>query len=327
MKIDKRRIKRILIITLSNIGDAILTAPVVEALRNNFPHAHIALLVSPRAYPVFKYDPRINKKIIYEKRLSFRNKLALVSRLRHDKYDLLIDLRNTAFGALIGAKYHTPIFTKAPRTLLHMKHKHLWKLDALGLDASGIAMPFVYFGEDEECNVQRLLKRFNVKDGQSIIAIAPGARNKTKPWKKDGYVQLIKRISREKHGKVILVGDEDDRSLADEIAGQIRPKPHNACGKTSIGELAYLLTKCRLLISNDSAPMHLAWAMDTPVVAIFGPTSHIKYAPVGPHHRVIRKNLTCSPCEQSMCPKGTVDCLGLISADEVYQVCNEVLSA
>lgn len=325
MKIDRDKVKRILVINLSNIGDVILTTPVIQALRENFSRAQIAVLVGPRAFSVFKSDRRIDKKIIYDKGIAWRNKLGLVNRLRHEKYDLVIDLRHSLFGLLLGARYRTPLFLKAPRSLLHMKDRHLWKLETLGLNINKSAGPSVGFSEDDQDHVKQLLNKWQLKDRQMFVAVAPGARSMTKRWEKKGFQDLIKRLVKEYRAKIVMVGDKGDQPLAKAIITQIKPRPINLCGETSITQLAFLLTKCRLLISNDSAPMHLAWAMHTPVVAIFGPTDHKKYAPRGAGDIIIRRDLSCSPCSESLCRKGTRECMKSISADEVFIASKKIL--
>jgi heptosyltransferase-2 len=324
-KIDRNKVKRILVINLSNIGDVILTTPVIQALRENFSRAKIAVLVGPRAFSVFKSDRRIDKKIIYDKGTALRNKLGLVNRLRHEKYDLLVDLRHSLFGLLLGTRYRTPLFLKAPNSLLHMKDRHLWKLETLGLNIKKGAAPSVWFSEDDQDHIKQLLNKWQLKDKQMFVAVACGARSMTKRWEKKGFQDLIKRLVKEYKAKIIMVGDKQDQALAQEIISQIKPRPINLCGKTSITQLAFLLTKCNLLISNDSAPMHLAWAVNTPVVAIFGPTDHKKYAPRGERDIIIRKDLACSPCEESLCRKGRRECMQSISADDVFAACKGIL--
>ena len=325
MKIDKNRVNRILVINLSNIGDAVLTTPVIQTLKSNFPQAHLAVLVGPRAFSVFKNDRRIDKKIVYDKAISWKNKLGLIDRLRHDRYDLVVDLRQTAFTVFLGTRYHTSAFTRAPRSLTHMKDRHLWKVKSLGLVVDDEIGPSVEFSEDEKAKVIQMFNKWQINPGQPIIALAPGARNMTKRWGAKGYKQLIGRLVKEYNAKIIMVGDEQDELLVQEVIEEVKPAPVNICGKTSIGTLACLLTKCNLLVSNDSAPMHLAWAVNTPVVAIFGPTDWRKYAPGGTDDAVVYKDLTCAPCEKSLCPKGTRECMKLISVDEVFAACKRIL--
>ena len=238
---------------------------------------------------------------------------------------MVVDLRHSAFSLLLGTRYRTSDFAKAPKTLVHMKDRHLWKLQSLSVNINELSKPTVVFSEDDRDYVQRLFNKNQIKDGELVVVVAAGARSSTKRWKKEGYRKLIERLPKECKAKIIMVGDKQDELLVGEIIAQIKPRPFNLCGKTTIGQLASVLAKCKLLISNDSAPMHLAWAVDTPVVAIFGPTDYKKYAPCGPLDVVIRKGLSCSPCEQSLCPKGTRECMKLITADEVLTACKKIL--
>ncbi len=302
-----------------------MTTPVIQLLKKNFPRAHLAVLLGPRAFAVFKNDRRINRKIIYDKTISWKDKLVLVNRLRRGRYDLIVDLRHTPLSIFLGARYHTPIFVRAPKSIRHMKDRHLWTLKSLGLSVDDTLGPSINFSENEQNKVKRMFEQWQIRDGQIVVAVACGARSATKRWKKQGYQQLLERLISAYNARIIMVGDEQDKALAEEIINQTRPKPFNACGQTTLGELSCLLIKCRLLVTNDSAPMHLAWAVHTPVVAIFGPTDYRKYAPGGAHDIVIRKELACAPCEQALCPQGRRRCLESISADEVFAACKKII--
>ena len=302
--IDKGKVKKILVINLSNIGDAVLTTPVIQALRENFPRAHLAVLVGPRAFAVFKNDRRIDNRIVYDKKIAWKNKLGLVNRLRQDRYDLVVDLRNSVFNIFLGARYRTSIFAQAPKSLTHMKDRHLWKLKSIRMYIDYARAPSVEINEDDSCFVDRIFSKHQIKDKQTIVAVAVGARSLTKRWTKQGFQQLIQRLIKEYNARIILVGDKQDLQLAQEASVGVKEKVINLCGKTTIGQLAYLLSRSNLLVSNDSAPMHLGWAMSTPVVAIFGPTDFNKYAPGGARDAVIRKEMPCAPCEEALCRKG-----------------------
>lgn len=324
MPIDKAKIKRILVITLSNIGDVILTTPVIQVLRENFPQAYLTVLVGPRAYGVLKEDGRIDRKIVYDKSISWTDKVALLKTLRSERYDLVIDLRQTMFGLFLGARYCSSIFTRAPKNITHMKDRHLWKLNFLGLNINE-KQPRVKFGSPRQQKVEGLLNKWQI-DEKYLIAMSPGARNMTKRWEKEGFVRLCALLKEEYNRlNIIIVGDEQDKGIAEEIIKAVDMMIVNTCGQTTLCDLAYLLSRCRLLITNDSAPMHLAWAVRTPVVAVFGPTDYRKYASRGPYDRIIRKELDCAPCQKSLCPKGTRECMKLITAEEVFAAAKEIL--
>lgn len=324
MKIDKTKIKKILVITLSNIGDVILTTPVIQVLRENFPQAYLTVLVGPRAYGVLEEDGRIDRRIVYDKSISWTDKVALLKTLRSERYDLVIDLRQTMFGPFLGARYCSSMFTRAPKNITHMKDRHLWKLNFLGLNITE-KQPRVEFGSLRQQKVEGLLNKWQI-DEKCLIAMSPGARNMTKRWKKEGFVRLCALLKEEySRVNIIIVGDEQDKGIAEEIIRAVDMVIVNACGQTTLGDLAYLLGRCRLLIANDSAPMHLAWAVRTPVVAVFGPTDYRKYAPCGPYDRIIRKELDCAPCQKSLCPKGTRECMKLITAEDVFAAAKKIV--
>ncbi len=325
MSIDKTKVKKILVIGLSNIGDAVLTTPVIQSLRDNFPQAHLAVFIGPRAFKVFKSDSRIDSTIIYDKKVAWKNKWALFNKLRRDKYDLVVDLRNTVFNLFLNTRYHSSFFKRAPKSLVRMKDRHLWKIKSLGLPVNETQAACVQYSPGEEHNVEQMFKRWQLNSEQVIVAIAAGARNMTKRWQKSGFRQLIEALIKQCGVKIIMVGDEQDELLVEEIVSGIKPGVFNACGKTTIGELACLLSKTKLLVSNDSAPMHLSWAVNTPVVALFGPTDYKKYGPCGARDIVVHKQMRCVPCEVSLCPKGTRECLKTITAEEVLAACKKIL--
>ncbi|MFH1245575.1 MAG: glycosyltransferase family 9 protein [Candidatus Omnitrophota bacterium] len=284
------------------------------------------MLVGPRAFGVLEQDSRIDKKIIYDKTIPWKEKAALWTILRAERYDLVIDLRQTMFGLFLGARYRSSIFTRTPKSVIHMKDRHLWKLNFLGLRIDG-NQPLIEFGLAEQQNVERLFSKWQIDKECLLIAISPGARNMTKRWGKEGFARVCRLIREEyKKAKIIMVGDQQDSVIAEEIIKTVDLSIINACGQTTLSGLACLLSRCRLLIANDSAPMHLAWAVGTPVAAIFGPTDYRKYAPCGSYDRVIRKALDCSPCRKSLCPQQTRECMQLITAEEVFAVSKEILN-
>ena len=134
MIIDKSQVKRILVITLSNLGDIILTTPVIKVLSEEFPGARIDIMVGPNGKEIFERDPRIFKLIIYDKHMPIQEKRRLQLKLRRLKYGLVVDIRNTIFPILIGPKYRTPTIQKFPRHITHSKTRHLHRLTPLGIN-------------------------------------------------------------------------------------------------------------------------------------------------------------------------------------------------
>ncbi len=316
---------KILLITLSNIGDVILTLPVVSAISKKFPEGQLDILVGPRAQEIFQEDPRINKVFIYNTG-SLKEKLNLAFSLRKNNYDLVVDLRNSIFGPVLKPGSLFLALKKPPRDRIHMKDRHLWRLEQI--------VPYIedntlgsniYINNSVISEVDNMLLAHNISTNDIIISISPGAKSHTKRWIADGFADVSGRLLDELGTKVILIGAEEDREIVNAVLAKLKKSAIDLCGKTNIKQLTALLKRSSLLISNDSAPMHLAWAVGTPVVAIFGPTDSEKYKPTGPKDVVIKKDLDCLPCEKALCASNS-ECMKLIDPDEVFQAAKKILS-
>jgi len=317
-------VRKILFITLSNIGDAILTLPVLRALKDNFPDAIIDVVVGPRPEQVFKKDPRVSKVFVYDKHARLRDKMAFVKKLKAEKYDLAIDMKTSLLPILIGAKNRSGLFSG---NRLGIKHKRLIHLDSL--------RPFgiiyreqknIYIDEGSRDKIEKILQDNGVKHADILIGVSPGSRSHLKQWKKEGFVDVISNILENPRHKVILIGDINEAGLSKEIAGAVKhPGLIDLTGKTSLNELFALIEKFSLLLTCDSAGMHIASDLGVKVVAIFGPTDPSEYGPVGDKDIVIRKLLKCSPCKKAQCKFETRECMTTISVEEVLAAVNKIL--
>lgn len=316
---------KVLFITLSNIGDAVLTTPALRAIVENFKNAEITLIASPRVFSLFNADPYFKKIIVFKKEASLGKKMALIKTLRGEDFDLLVDFKNTMLPFLLYAKNKTPIFKKPPVYIKHMKDRHMWKLrQALVGIPDKEYQPMIYLSDDVSAESIKILKLNGISEGDSIIAVAPGARSHTKQWTPGGFLEVIKRSAAELGCKVVLIGDQQDCRICAKIMQEAENGVIDLCGKTDLKQLACILKNSKLLVTNDSAPMHIAWAVGTPIVAIFGPTNHEKYGPTGKKDIIIRKPLPCSPCQSALCIKDN-ECMRNISADEVFQAVRNIL--
>ena len=322
INIDKGKVKRILVITLSNIGDIVLTTPVIDVLEKEFPHVRIDVMVGPNGKEIFKNHPRVFKTIVYDKHIPVTEKQRLINKLRKLKYDLIVDLRNTLFPFLVGAKYRTsPIQRGSEKSLLHKKDWHLRKLKQLGMNINNACFS-IHTSKSDKDYVDRLIN--GISDEDNFVAVSPGAKSLIKRWRKDGFIQLCEKLIEELELSLVMIGDHNDNELANEIKDAVGNKVHNFTGKTSINQLAYLLKRSKMLVTNDSAPLHIGSAVGTKVLAVFGPTDPHKYGPQGEGDRVVRKGLHCSPCELAQC-RFDHECMKLISPDEVFNVVKEML--
>lgn len=316
MKFDTSKIKKILVVSLSNLGDVILTFPVIDILKENFPNVPLHVVVSPRAEPLFSNNPHIAKVHIFNKRGRPLQQLRWVLQLHKEKFDLVVDLRNTAIPFLIGAKYHTPL-SRGRVQNIHRKQKHLNRLKTVFNFPSEAKQRFALFiAEADKKHVTALLGP-DIVPNEKFIAVGPGAANHAKRWSKHGFAQVCDRLNREFKIKIVFVGDQTDREITEEIMEKMTTKAVNACGQTSLTELAALLSRACLCIVNDSAVMHMASYLDVPTVAIFGPTDPGKYGPWSSKSHVVRKEIFCAPCEKSGCSY-SYECINDIQPEDVY---------
>jgi len=327
-------VKKILFITLSNIGDVILTLPVLDSLREAHPEAKITVMVGPRPKEIFKDDPNINRLIVYDKRSRLRDKIKIFGELKKERYDLVVDLRNSFFGAFLPARYRTSPFRVIPNIIKHMRDRHLYKSQVSSVPSTSLGASkcqvsgknSLYIRPQDQDYIKNILKENNIKDQDKIVVVAAGARSHLKTWPQNKFVELISKLIKEIKVKVILVGDKDDFSINKYITEHLSSSLLNLSGKTSIAQLAHLLTKARLLITNDSAVLHLGSYLSIPVVAIFGPTNEEKYGPWSKTYAVVKRDIFCRPCEKAQCRFGTLDCMKLIKTEQVFSRAKEILT-
>ena len=315
MNIDKAEVKRILVITLSNIGDIILTTPVIRALAKEYPQARIDVMSGPSGKELFEKDPRIFKTIIYDKHLPMVQKRRLQLKLSKLHYDLIVDLKNTIFPLLLGPKFRTATIQYFPRGVVHSKAKHLYRLRSIGIDNPDQGS-HVYIPEEDEAYIDSLIKEYNIK--APVIIVNAGAKSHLKRWTAEGFAEVADRLIRECKVSVVFVGMSEDKEVIAKILFKMKEKPFNFIGKTNIRQLGALLKRAKLLITNDSAPLHLGCAVNTKVLAIFGPTSPDKYGPTGDLDIVMSTKLSCMPCESAKC-KYNYECMKLVPAAEVFE--------
>ncbi|MCX5678403.1 MAG: glycosyltransferase family 9 protein [Candidatus Omnitrophica bacterium] len=315
MIIDKAEVKRILVITLSNLGDIILTTPVIASLRLEFPDSRIDVLVGPVGREVFEKDRNIFKVIIYDKHMPIAGKRRLQLKLKKLSYDLVVDLRNTVFGLLIGPKYRTATIQHFPPHIVHSVDRHLHRLKSLGIK-SHERRTYIHIMQEDEAYVSGLLKASGVRE--KFIVISPGAKSHLKRWTQEGFATVADRLADECKADIVFIGSKEDEMIVSGVVKKMKHKPHNFTNKTNIRQLGDLLKRSRLLITNDSAPLHLGCAIGARVLAIFGPTDPKKYGPIGEFDVVINKKLFCSPCEDAVC-KSNYECMSLIMPGDVFE--------
>lgn len=352
-------LKKILVFHTAFIGDIVLALPLVQRLRASFPDAHITFVVIPAAANVLENHPAINEILIYDKHrrnAGVSGILKLGKRLRKSQYDVAIIPHRSLRSAIIGWLSKTPrrigFSTSAAARLftdvvgydksLHEIDRNLSLLNPLGLAYSSEELPTLYPSKNDAEVVDAFLKnqRFRTptrgRKGQShrqqgvLVGIAPGSVWNTKRWPKEHFIALTKSLLDDGY-PVALIGGRDDAVLCSEIRNAIdNVSVVNAAGLLSLLQSAELMRRCSVLVSNDSAPMHLATAMRTPVVAIYGPTiPQFGFAPRGENNVVAEiHGLTCRPCSihgGQSCPIKTFVCMKDLTPELIHDKVQTVI--
>jgi heptosyltransferase-2 len=321
MQIDKSQVNRILVITLSNVGDIILTTPVINALSKEFPGVRIDVMVGPQGRDIFNKDPRIFKVIIYDKHLPIGEKRRLQLKLKKLRYDLVVDIRNTVFPILIAPKYRTATIQRFPRAVMHSRARHLHRLKSLGIE-NVENVSYIHITKEDEEHVDNLIKENGIKE--PIVVVNAGAKSHLKRWSPEGFAEVADRLITECKASVVLVGLKEDEAIVKDVTSRMKQNPYVLVDKTNIRQLAALLKRAKLLVTNDSAPLHLGCAVGVKVAALFGPTDPNKYGPTGEFDVVIKEKLSCAPCEKAECVRN-YECMKLITPDAVFEAAKMIL--
>ena len=313
--------QRILVIGPSNIGDAILMSGVIAVLRRRWPEAHLTLVVGARARTLFIDDPRVQVLVDADRFDSALGRAKLVLALWRYRPQVVVDLRHTAHPLFLKPLSVWRYLRRPPRAIAHMRERQLWLL-AVQVPAVRRVLPSasaespLWFMPRDETHVETLWSRWKLDAARPVVVICPGARSHIKRWTAEGFARAADRLIAECRAEVVFSGEPEEKAVIDEILGLMRGPAHNAVGLVTIRQLGLLMRRARLVITNDSASLHMASAVGAPTVAIFGPTDEAKYGPTAPHRRTVRRRLFCAPCEQPLC-RFSHECMRFITPDEV----------
>ncbi|HTL70304.1 MAG TPA: lipopolysaccharide heptosyltransferase II [Candidatus Eisenbacteria bacterium] len=307
MKPAEERVRKILVVTLSNLGDVVLTLPVFASLSKAFPRASMDVVVGPASAFVFEGDARIRRVVRFDKKRPLSGKAAFLREVRGERYDLIVDLRHSLIGFLGGARFRNRYFSPVPKTL-HRFLRHRKALEGL---AAPTDVPWLKAGASPLPG-----------PGPWVVA-AVGSKSDVKRWPAAHYARLLDKLALNDGRRIALVGDAKDAEDARRVRGAMLAESVDLTGKTDFAALCGALAAAELVVTNDSAPLHLAEALGRPVLALFGPTDPRKYGPRGARSAAVSKPLFCSPCEKAQCRFGSGEsfhppCLKELYPEEVY---------
>jgi len=314
----------ILVVTLSNFGDVILTTPVIMALVQKYPEARLTVVVGPRARSVLQRSPDIHKIVIYDKKATFWQKVKFILELRKAKYDLVVDLRNTMIPFLVSCKKRTPLFRKFSK--VNMRDRHLEMLATVEPD---IPLPasFHFFNKADEVFAMRALEVAGIQEKSGWILVAAGAASERKRWPVRDFKEVIRTLHEKTGKKILLVGTLEERPVADSIRAELSGIVGVLCGDLVLPETVALIANASLVLANDSAIMHLGFELGTPTVGIFGPTDHEKYGHAGPKFRIARGEAQTCACGSEKLIPSERSCFHGLKPEKVVELSLELLNA
>lgn len=334
MTVRADEIHNILIIKPGAIGDLLQITPAIRALKARYPHARISLLVSARSTAsLFGNNPHVHETIVFDKRGEHRTLSALCTlwrRLRSARYDLVINFQRSNLKAWFLVTAALPcrvlVYHKARGRVVHAVVNHLETIAPLGIAAVNLKLE-LYPAADDEAYAEELW-RSGGWHAAPVVALNPGASNRIKCWDTRRFAELGDRLRTELGARVVIVGGPEERDLAEAIRAAMQTEPEDLIGRTSLTQLGAVLKRCAVLVSGDTGPLHLATAVDTPVVALFGAIDPRRTGPVGDGHVVIRHpEIPCVPCMARTCKNPVhLECMEKITVAEVFEAVREVLS-
>ncbi|OQA57834.1 MAG: Lipopolysaccharide core heptosyltransferase RfaQ [Candidatus Omnitrophica bacterium ADurb.Bin277] len=312
----------ILVVTLSNIGDVVMTTPVIMALRMRFPEARITVVVGPKAKPVLEKSKAIQRIVVYDKKADLWGKWEFLLELWKDRYDMVVDLRNTAIPFLVLAPRRSPLFRKYKK--INMRERHLEVLSMMGMQAPETA-PFRFFDEADEISLLKKIEEAGIGEKSGWILVAPGAASERKRWPAGSFREVIRELAVKTSKDVLLIGSKEERAIAEETAKGMPARVRVLAGETSLSETAFLLSRAALVIANDSAIMHLGYETGASTVGIFGPTDHKKYGHKGPKFRVAIADEDACGCNSHLLPYSERSCFHGLSPEQVLRSCAQLM--
>jgi len=355
-RVDFSRIRRVLVVKLRHHGDVLLTSPVFQVLKNHYPHLELDALVYKDTEEMLSLHPSIDQLHTIDRRwktlglsVQLTEELRLLNRLKRRNYDLLIHLTEHQRGLIIKQycripiavsasyprrnnalwhrtfKYQHPVFPMGKR---HRVEQHLDALRRVGIQPTGSERQLVLeVGIDARKKVDSIMAREGVGAG-SYVHIHPTSRWLFKTWDYEKVAQVIDGLA-EEGKKVVLTSSPDKQELImiDAILAKVKSEPINLCGKLTLKELAGVIESANVFFGMDSMPMHMAAALNTPVVALFGPSDPVEWGPWWVKKIILTSDLfPCRPCGIDGCGGGKrSECLSELTVEQVLVALEKVL--
>ncbi len=332
----------ILIILMGSLGDVARGLCLVAQIKENLPQSRVTWLVEPKWEELVRLHVGIDRVVVFERAWRLSALWKLFQDLNQEHFDISIDLQRilkSGFFALLSG---------APRRVgFHRRNakEFNWIFNNEHIPFYGDDLPKIqhylkftaYLGLSDPkalnfglsaLSARQIAPRLQAQLSSPFVAVVLGSSWESKNWVFEGYLELIRRILSGPPRKVVLLGDKAQLSWANDLARSIGGTGLvNLVGRTTLTELVAVLKSASAAVGPDSGPGHIAAAVDTPFVTLFGPTSPARTAPFGYEDLVVRSETACAPCYQKRCPERMPQCMFDIDAAEVMQKVSAALAA
>jgi len=338
--------KRILIVRTDRLGDVVLSTPIIKAVRSAYPKSFISMMVAPHARDIVEGNPNLNSVVQFDKKKDkgFFGTLRISVRLRRMKIDTVLVLHPTVRVHLImwlagikkrvgyDRKWGFLLTDKAPhKKELGEKHEIEYSFDILnlaGIKTNGHRHLFVPVKPRDKKSLDTILDANGFGIKKDLVVIHPGASCPSKRWSSDKFARVADEVIKRFNKKVIIVAGDTDLIFGRTMRDYMQSDALDLSGDLSVGELIALMSRARLLISNDSGPVHIAAALGVPCVVIFGRKqaglSFKRWGPVGKNDAILHRDVGCIECLAHMCKKG-FKCLAAVEPEEVIEAAGRLL--
>ena len=324
--------RSVLIIKLRYIGDVLLATPTVRAIKAARQDVRVTMMVNRGTEDVLSGNPDMDEIVILDKG-SLAAQWRFIAGLRRRRFDTVIDLTDGDRSAFLSWISGAPVrigfndehrwrgrcYTQVIQPVPGMRHRidrDLEVLKPINIQAGSKDLQ-LWLTPEEEDSADQLLDQLGVQRSQSIVMLQPGARYWFKAWPPERFAELANRLMSQYGCQVLIGGSDQDIDLAQQIQQMAKSRPIIMAGRTTIKQFAAIAKKSALFVGSDSGAMHIASAVSTPVVALFGPSSPREWGPRGGPVEVLYKDLDCRSCFHPTCTRGEQNCMRLITIDEV----------
>ena len=328
---------KILLIRLSSLGDIVLTTPAIRAVRAHFPDAYIAMLVAKQSAEILRENPHLDEIITFDRLAKDKNTgemLRIIRHLRERKFTLIIDLQRKFRTEMLmyfsGAAERIGKGRFCTIRVHEQGNKHATAhyfdlLHAAGIPAEDQRLE-LFLTESEQADAAQRFDTAGVTDAALKVGLFPGAGWKLREWMPERFAAIGDRLVEHFNANVLIFGGQTEAELVQTVADLMNAYAIPFAGNLQVRQLAACLEKCDLFLTNDTGPMHIATAVGTPTVSLFGPGNHIRFQPLGTLHQTIRHAVPCSPCKQFTDKCKDNICMKGIGVDEVWQSVSRALA-